>query len=239
MKVKMIPSNVMGGEGGIHTVVRKYRKYFPEYGMEIVDEKETSFDVLAIHAGMANEYGSGPVVAHLHGLYWTADYPPEHWQFKSNRDVINSIRISDLVTVPSEWVAKTLQRDMRINPIILPHGIDLEEWINDDDHDGYVLWNKNRSADVCDPLYVKLLAERFPRVKFLTTFAPPDSPPNVLSTGLVPHDKMQDMIKNSMIYLATTKETFGVGTLEAMASGVPILGFNHGGTKEIVRHRKD
>ena len=234
----MIPSGItpLAGEGGIHTVVRKYAKYFPDHDMKLVDTNATTFDVLAVHAGMTNEYESGPSVAHLHGLYWTADYPPENWQFKANRDVINAIRQSDITTVPSPWVAKTIERDMRFSPIILPHGIDMDEWENNGEHDGYVLWNKNRSADVCDPKYVKLLAERFPEIDFLTTFAPPNSPSNVIVTGLVPHIKMQDMIKNSMVYLATTKETFGVGTLEAMASGVPVLGFNQGGTGDIITH---
>jgi glycosyltransferase involved in cell wall biosynthesis len=48
---------------------------------------------------------------------------------------------------------------------------------------------------------------------------------------------MQEYIQNADIYLATTLETFGIGTLEALASGVPVLGYDWGGTHDIVEHK--
>ena len=47
---------------------------------------------------------------------------------------------------------------------------------------------------------------------------------------------MKEMVQKANVYLATTKETFGIGTLEAMASGIPVLGFAHGGTLELITH---
>ena len=47
---------------------------------------------------------------------------------------------------------------------------------------------------------------------------------------------MKTLIQSCFVYLATTKETFGIGILEAMASGVPVLGYNYGGAKDLVEH---
>ena len=240
LKVMMYPhpDSTLNGESGIHTLIRKYLEHFPSADMEIVSPKAESWDVLAIHAGTANEFGKGPMVAHLHGLYWTDDYSCAPWEYKANKDVITNIIAADAITVPSPWVAKTLRRGARINPFVLPHGIDYQEWETDQEHSGYVLWNKNRAADVCDPTPVKKLAEIFNDINFISTFAPENSPSNVNTTGVMPHDRMRELVKSSCVYLATTKETFGIGILEAMAAGVPVLGYNHGGAEEIIEHCK-
>jgi glycosyltransferase involved in cell wall biosynthesis len=45
---------------------------------------------------------------------------------------------------------------------------------------------------------------------------------------------MRDFVMQASVYLSTTKETFGIGTLEAMACGVPVVGWDYGGTSQIV-----
>src|SRR3972149_7938361 len=49
---------------------------------------------------------------------------------------------------------------------------------------------------------------------------------------------MKELIESAELYLATTPETFGIGTLEAMICGVPVLGYNWCGTADLVRHKE-
>jgi glycosyltransferase involved in cell wall biosynthesis len=92
---------------------------------------------------------------------------------------------------------------------------------------------------VCDPSPVIDLARSFPDYGFVTTFLPanyPDGaqPANVQVTGLLEHEAAWRVVRDSAIYLATTKETFGISTLEAMASGAVVVGYKWGATPEIV-----
>ncbi|TRO54472.1 glycosyltransferase [Candidatus Bathyarchaeota archaeon] len=247
MKVKMVPhpSKFDRHESGIKQVVLNYAKYLPEFGIEIADDTDDDFDILIDHAGMTAGRAD---VAHLHGLYWTADYPCSRWEYAANRGIVNAVRNAKEITVPSEWVAETLRRDLHMNPHVLPHGIDIEDW-TPKPHQKYVLWNKNRNADVCDPTPVLDLARLNDNINFITTQLPRGTKYSPLqnvritskpkSDGTFPpiaHDKMKTMIESAMVYLSTTKETFGIGILEAMVSGVPVLGFAHGGNNELVHN---
>jgi glycosyltransferase involved in cell wall biosynthesis len=241
MKVLSVPhlDQLGRGESGIHTVIRAYFRHAAEYDIEFVAPKTDSFDVLAVHAGMSGAYpANGNIVAHTHGLYWTGDYRMGRWAHNANRHVIDTVRHSKEVTVPSLWVAETFQRDMRISPHIVPHGIDWDRWQHSYEPEGYIIgYAKNRTGmDVCDPSFLSGFAVRFPRVKFVATFAPPESPSNIKTTGVLQHDKMRELVQKSNVYISTTKETWGIGMLEAMAAGIPVLAFAEGGALNLVRH---
>ena len=239
MKVRMYPTldSFKEAESGIKRVIEAYEKYLPEYGVELVGD-EGKPDLVAIHAGTAMPYPLDvPLCAHLHGLYWTGDYRAAAWEWRANHNVVGSIRYANQVTVPSEWVAEALCRDMRFMPHILPHGIEPDEWEHDEECLGHILWNKNRVGDVCDPAPIGALAQTFQSDVFVTTYAPQNvASPNIHAVGLVEHEKMKEMIQTAGIYLSTTKETFGIGVLEALASGVPVLGYDFGGNKALVKH---
>ena len=240
----MIPqlSGFNSDEGGIKRVVESYHRYAGEYGIEYVDchlNDVEKYDVFAVHAGSYNRLPPNkPIICHAHGVYWTADYTAQSWEWAVNAKVIDSARRATTITVPSNWVAETIRRDMRIDPVVIPHGLEWEEWDNDSKSSGYVLWNKNRNADVCSPHYVGVLAQNRPDLTFITTFRPESFGvmSNVKETGVIPHEEMKSLIQRAGIYLSTTKETFGIGILEAMASGVPVLGFAQGGILDLVEH---
>jgi glycosyltransferase involved in cell wall biosynthesis len=235
-RVYMVPNAATWGDGesGIKRVAEAYTRHLPKFGWEVVTSHDAVLDIVAVHAGIM-----APVchVAHCHGLYWTSDYHAAAWEWASNRRVTEMCRVARRITVPSEWVAESFRRDMRVNPIVLGHGLDLAEWGDPSaEREGYILWNKNRTGDVCDPKPVGVLARAFPQHRFLTTFAPHGDYHNLKVTGLLPHDEMKRVLRHASVYLATTKETFGIGILEAMACGVPVLGYDHGGIKDLVVH---
>ena len=238
MRVKMVPNPtaMSGEESGIRRVVEAYARYGKDHDIQFVDKDEEDYDLFVVHAGMGLPEKRVPIVAITHGLYWTADYLAYHWEYKTNAKVVESVRAAKVVTVPSSWVGEVFRRDMHLQPIVVPHGIEWKNWQHKEQNEGYILWNKNRDADVCDPTPVNTLASLFPLTKFVTTFAADSPTRNINVIGLQPHAKMKKLIQRASVYLSTTKETFGIGVLEALASGTPVLGFDHGGNKDLVNH---
>lgn len=234
IKVFMLPTpedSAQDTTNAINQIVLRLAKHLPKYGVEIVSFREQA-DLVVGHAGQIDHKQVD--VAHCHGLYPTSDSSiTSGWHWGANMRVITNLTTAKVITVPSEWVADILRRDMHIDPCVIGWAIDPEQWepgINE----GYVLWNKTRTDGVCTPDPLIELASRVPNVRFLTTFG--EGTPNIKTTGRVSFETMRQMIRNAGVYLATTKETFGISTLEAMAAGVPVLGYRHGGTADIVQH---
>lgn len=220
---------------GVGRVVHALFKHLPAHGVELVTD-EDSADVIAGHItkGVLKQID----IAHLHGLYWTGDRGSgdySQWHHNANQQIISAAREARAITVPSEWVAMPFKRDMRISPVVIGHGIEVDEWLPRHNQ-GYVLWNKNRPNDACSPLPAFELASA--GVEVVSTFGVDGkrTPGTMRVIGEQSHAQMKEWIQAADIYLATTKETFGIGTLEAMASGVPVLGYAWGGTLDLIEH---
>lgn len=221
------------GEGGIRRVVEAQNKYLPSVGYEVVTS-EAEADIIAVHGGMVVD-SNKPTVNHCHGMYWS-DYIWPKFAADINQRVVRSIRRADLATAPSRWVADVIKRAMWIDPLIAYSGVDLEDF-NMIPHSGYVLWNKTRVDPICDPETLNRLAKAAPDVQFVSTFG--GEAANVTLTGKVPYGDAKKLVQESMVYLCSARETFGIGTLEAMASGVPVLAWDFAGQREIITHKVD
>lgn len=242
ISVYMSPQPDKLNESGILRVVQAYRRYLVDYGFKFINSDQSA-DLIVSHAASYPK----PTICHLHGLYWSADYPNvDAWQWQTNAFIVEAIRHAKQVTVPSKWVAETIKRDMRFSPYVVPHGIEWQDWQHKEESRGYVLWNKNRQVDVCDNSILVDLIKNFPNVDFLSTFPPRGLSPaqmegwpknlKVTEDGVVSYDRMKRMVQRAGIYLSTTKETFGIGVLEAMAAGIPVLGYAYGGNLDLIEH---
>lgn len=254
MKVYIYPSfgGKDDGDGGVRRVVEAQHKYLPQHGIEVVTSPSAA-DLIAVHimAGTeANRYPHVPIVAHSHGLYW-AEYEWASWAIKANEGCMELIRQADAVTAPSEWVAQTIRRNTLREVTAVGHGIEMEDWPakNVGVGKGYVLWNKNRTDQVCSPDALDKLVELAPDIPFISTFGggyvvmeghpqPIQPAPNLTITGRLPYQEAKQVVRDATVYLCSARETFGIGTIEAMAAGVPVLGWAWGAQVDIVEHKK-
>ncbi len=234
-KVFMLPNPTIASKdtsNSIHAIVLHLQKHLPAFGWEITEDKNEA-DLIAGHAGQTD--GQTPVdVAHCHGLMPTFEYPDHGVSFVINAHVIKNLRDAKAITVPSQWVADILRRDMHINPHVVGWAIEPDEWTAGENGD-FVLWAKTRPDEVCTPQPLNELALRVPNQRFITTFG--DKRPNVEVIGRQTFDKMKTYIQRAAVYLSTTKETWGIATVEAMACGVPVLAYDWGGNSDIVEHK--
>ena len=227
------------GDGGIRRVISAQRQWLPEFGVEVV-ESEAVADVVAVHAGSLIPTNK-PIVSHNHGLYWTKEEPEwsaedgRQWALNLNEDVIDTIHRAEKVTAVSNWVAHAIQRGTLISPTVIYHGVNLDEW-EQGKNEKYVLWNKTRPDPTCKPGDVIGLAELALDTEFVTTYGRDEI--NISVIGRQPYEAMKTIISNAGAYLATARETFGIGTLEAMACGVPVIGWDWGGQSEIIRNKE-
>jgi glycosyltransferase involved in cell wall biosynthesis len=226
-------------DNGIGRVVHAQHKYLPMLGFEIVKDFRHA-DLITSHV-MAEGLPDIHVLG-SHGVYWsdTPHVPFSNVNHEANARIAAAARRALAITVPSEWVSMIYRRDLRVTPTVIGHGIEPELWSTTSKREKpFLLWAKTRRDDVCLPDAAYYLAQKGAPV--ISTFLPRDKPPldNFIVTGVMPHAQMQQLIEQSTVYLATTMETFGIQTLEALASGTPILGYAWGGTKDIVRHKVD
>jgi len=233
LKVNITPfyTHADHGDGGIRRVVEAQVRHLPALGVEVVMTPEEA-DVLASHGTAVVTRPGKPVVNHNHGLYW-AKHDWAEWAHEANSLVIEAMGLAVAHTAPSIWVANALRRGMLVYPEVVYHGVDFDDWQSDARPQNYVLWNKARSDFVSNPADMNILAASMPAQWFVTTIGNPAA--NVRIVGKQPYPVMKSLIQEAGVYLATARETFGIGTLEALASGVPVAGWAWGGQIEIVR----
>jgi len=239
IKVKMYPNldEMKNNRSGISTVIRAYYKYADDFGIDFV---ESGHDLSIVHGGMGGKAAIKEQceISMLHGIYFTAQYYAGAWEWKANQNVIETIRGAISTTVPSDWVAATLQREFKIDPYVLPHGVDFDEWQHNRPYKpNQIFWGKNRIfEDVCDPSALIKIATRMPEISFVTTLSPTNPPPNITAIGILGPDEIKSVVQESAIVLSTIRETWGILYIEAMAAGTPVVSVNLGHVPHLSPH---
>lgn len=217
-------------DGGIRRVSEAMVTYLPMFGWDVTTTPDDA-DLIVNHGAALTERPGVPMIAACHGLMWHS-YGFGEWGDKVNKAVIETMVRANAITAPSAWVASAIARGMLARPTVVYHGVDADAWAHDEQVLGYVLWNKARVDQVSDPDDMQRVASLLPNVPFVSTFG--EHAPNVMLMGAVPHEDMKPIVQRAGVYLATARETFGIGTLEAMAAGVPVAGWRYGGQEEII-----
>ena len=231
MKVYITP-DVETAPYGLKRVMEALHQHLPDNDIEIVETEEEA-DLVNVHS-MAFVETKKPVVYTSHGLHW-AEIPWNYNEYlDANRLMADYMSRSQSVTAVSDWVGHAISRGMLHKPVITGNGINIDDWEHDKPSSGYVLWNKARVDPVCNPDEMNKIAAQMPNTAFVSTFG--EQTANVQITGVVDHEVMKDMVQRAGVYLSLARETFGIGTLEAIASGVPVVGWDHGGNRDIIEH---
>lgn len=216
--------------GGIRRVVEAMTEHLPKFGIEVVHRPEQA-EIICNHGGMLVERPGVPNVHIGHGLYWSRQPWGDNFQ-EVNQSVVESMIHSIAWTVPSEWVGRAVRRGGFWYPEVVYHGVDGDKFLPSKTHGDYTLWNKARADYVSDPKDMVQIAAQMPRRKFISTLG--RQLENVQIIGSVSHSLMKKYVSEAAVYLATTRETFGIGTLEALAYGIPVAGWDWGGQSEII-----
>lgn len=234
LKVFIDPKFESNQTGGVARVVEAQRRFLPAFDIEIV-ENIADAQVYIGHAGSWTTRTDIPRIACCHGMYWSDPmYSWQKWAKVRNAEIARCLVEADMVVTPSEWVADIIRRDLWAPVNVVPNGID-PELINAPvlaSASSYVYWNKARIDAVCEIGSLTDLSNRHPEREFVITVPSTRPRPNVKAVGVVPYDRSIELMRHAAVYLATTREVFGVSVLEALAAGVPVLGYAWGGQRE-------
>lgn len=215
---------------GILRVLEAMYEHLPKFGIQPT-ENINEADVINNHGTMLDERIGVPSVCSCHGLYWSRQ-PWDNGIQDVNRDVVESMRHAVAWTAPSEWVNTAIRRGGFWFPETVYHGIDGDKFLPSKTSDSYVLWAKARADYVSDPKDVMNLAYQMKDRQFRSTIGYASENLKILKP--LPHAQMKQVMSQAGVYLSTARETFGIGTLEALAYGVPVAGWDWGGNSEII-----
>lgn len=215
---------------GILRVIEAQWEHLPKFGIQPVANLHEA-DVICNHGTSLFEARGVPSVHVGHGLYWSR-HPWGDGYMDVNRDVVESMRHAVAWTSPSEWVNRAVRRGGYWYPETVYHGIDGDKFLPSQTSGKYVLWNKARADFVSNPSDVMQLARQMPNREFFSTIG--NQTENLKVLKPLPHQRMKQVVSEAGVYLATARETFGIGTLEALAYGVPVAGWDWGGQSEII-----
>ena len=226
MKLFVVPTVTPNSAGGVFAVIAAHERLLKRRGVQYT-KREKDADLVIVHALASTT--RRPDVFHSHGFYPTAQ---DGWDSRftgANEQLINTMMTARAVVSVSELAAEVMRRDFHIQPNIIRNGVDFRETKRGGVIDGWVLWPKMDTNPTCDPAPIKWLAEKRTDLR-LASLVSLDR--RIHAFGRLPRDRFLAILRECSIYLGTTRENNSMGSMEALASGIPLVGFNWGFNRE-------
>jgi glycosyltransferase involved in cell wall biosynthesis len=216
--------------GGVAVHVRALTRHLEALGWRMV-ERPDGRCLVHVHA-----LTRAPQVDCLtcHGIYPISDTMPR-WQREANMAIFANLKLAREVIAVSAWSAAQFSGLTGVKPHIIPNAIDLADWqhvetghwrgkLNVPAGTPMVVWGKTSLSDVLDPTPLLELALRNPDVLFVAPLpvqALPITPSNLRCIGPQSFPRMQQLLADCDVYLATVCENHSIhgGTTETVPDG--------------------
>lgn len=192
-----------------------------------------------LNAGHSIHAGAGPTIVHAlsqaehidvfhcHGLYPIGKQHFDASYSRANDIVLRNALRARLTICISEFSANLLRHKLHIDPHVTRNGIWVNEYPLAGSASGPVLFPKaalDANAKPDDALWLRNNTDL--RLLSIARIA------GVRSTGPLARDAFLELLQSCSVYLATTKENNSMATMEAMISGVPVVGYANGFNSE-------
>ena len=161
--------------------------------------------------------------------------------------VEEEMRLADIILVPSQFILRQMP-EYADKLFVLPYGVDLRQF-SPGPPDARFRCNVLFVGQICYRKGFTTLiaaAQRMPSLIFYAVgpIVVPDLlkqlPPNLKYAGLVMHGDLPAVMRSADVFvLPSFEDSYGLVTLEAMASGTPAIVSDHTGTAEVVSHGED
>jgi hypothetical protein len=226
MKLFVTPRPNANSAGGVFAVIAAHERGLKHMGVRYVHTEEEA-DLIVVHA--LSSTTRRPDVFHSHGFYPTAQLGWDSRFNQANEQLFQTMLTARAVVSVSELAAEVMRRDFHIQPKIIRNGVDFRETKRGGYIDGWVLWPKMDINPTCDPAPIRWLAERRGDLR-LASLVTLDR--RIHAFGRLPRLQFLETLRDCGVYLGTTRENNSMGTMEAMATGIPVVGFNWGFNRE-------
>ena len=226
MKLCVLPTISKTSLGGVAAVIAAHKRGLRAMGAEYT-EIESKADLIIVHALAHSE--RRPDVFHSHGFYPTAQAGWNGWATQANNQLIQTMMTARAVVSVSELAAEVMRRDFHIQPRVIRNGVNFSEIKRGGDPRGVILWPKMDVNPTCDPAPLKWLAEKRNDLSFASLVNVGGA---VRTLGRFPRRDFLALLRDCSIYLGITRENNSMGEMEAMATGIPVVGYAWGFNRE-------
>lgn len=166
-------------------------------------------------------------VYHNHGLYPIGDGLFDKSYSIANDTILRNALNAKVTICISEFSADILRHKLHINPIVTRNGIWINEYPAAGSPSGPILFPKAALDPNARPDAMLWLKDHtdYPLVSIAKI-------QGIKSTGPLSRQLFLEVMRECSIYLGVTKENNSMATMEAMRSGVPVVGYQTGFNSE-------